>query len=284
MKAAVQRAVGSLTLLSCTAMNLSAAIAQTAEPPIPQTAGPTKADGDAPLSAAATQAEQQLRQTFTNLQFEDFAPAPVKGPIYQATAGGRIIYYAPQSEHLLFAAVYDKNGVNVTALAQDASARKKLGSLDPAKALVIGPAGAPTVIEFTDPECPYCRALEKFWIAKAAEGKPVRRLVYFVSGIHPQAAAKSEHILCSPDKEAEFRSIYGGAEPAQLRKCAAGHAKVESDAAAVRKVGITGTPTLIVDGKLVSGFQQGELEQFLEEHSKKTAAVAAQSAKIDAKP
>lgn len=249
---------------------------------VAQTAGSIKADSDAPLSVAARQAEQQLRQTFTNLQLEDFGPAPVKGPIYQATAGGRIIYYAPQSEHVLFAAVYDKNGVNVTALAQDASARKKLGALDPAKALVIGPAGAPTVIEFTDPECPYCRALEKFWIAKAAEGKPVRRLVYFVSGIHPQAAAKSEHILCSPDKEAEFKAIYAGAQPASLRKCADGHAKVESDAVAIQKIGITGTPTLIVDGKLVSGFQQGELEQFLDAHSPKADAADGKSPKSEA--
>jgi thiol:disulfide interchange protein DsbC len=285
VKASVQRALCSLALLSCATTDGSSAIAQTVQS--------RKADGDAPPSAVIDQAEQQLHQTFTNLQFEDFGPAPVKGPIYQATAGGRIIYYAPQSEHLLFAAVYDRNGVNVTALAQDASARKKLGSLDPAKALVIGPAGAPTVIEFTDPECPYCRALEKFWLAKAAEGKPVRRLVYFVSGIHPKAAAKSEHILCSPDKEAEFKAIYAGAEPAKLRTCAAGHAKVEADAMAVHKIGITGTPTLIVDGKLVSGFQQGELEKFLEDHAKtpdasnfhslKTDAVEAHSAKPDAK-
>ena len=37
-----------------------------------------------PLAAAAREAESELRQTFTNLQFEDFGPAPVKGPIYQA--------------------------------------------------------------------------------------------------------------------------------------------------------------------------------------------------------
>lgn len=152
------------------------------------------------LSQAAKAAEQQLQQTFTNLKFDDFGPSPVKGPIYQAIAGGKVIYYAPESEHILFAAVYDKNGVNLTALAQNASARKKLGDIDPAKALVVGPETAPTVIEFTDPDCPYCRALEKFWAVKEAEGKPVRRLVYFVSGIHPDAAAKAEHILCSPDK------------------------------------------------------------------------------------
>lgn len=219
------------------------------------------------LGKAAKEAEAQLHQTFGNLQFEDFGPSPVKGPLYQAVAGGKIIYYAPESETILFAAVYDKNGVNLTALAQDANARKKLGAIDPAQALVIGPAGAPTVVEFTDPDCPYCRALEKYWAAKEAEGKPVRRLVYFVSGIHAQAASKAEHILCSPDQQAAFKAIYAGASPAKLLSCAQGHAKVAADAETVRSIGISGTPTLIVDGKLISGFQQGELEEFLTRHA-----------------
>lgn len=224
------------------------------------------------LSEAAEAAQRQLHQTFTNLQFEDFAPAPVKGEIYQAVAGGKIIYYAPASEHILFATVYDRNGVNVTALAQEASARKHLQLIDPAEALAIGPGDAPTIIEFTDPDCPYCRALEKFWLAKAAEGKPVRRLIYFVSGIHPGAAAKAEHILCSPDKEATLHAIYAGSAPATLAKCESGAAKVRADAEIVRKFGVAGTPTLIADGKLISGFQQAELEAFLD--AKKTGANA----------
>lgn len=218
---------------------------------------------DKVLAEAAVAAEAQLHQSFTNLKFEEFGPAPVKGALYQAVAGGRVIYYAPASEHVLFATVYDKYGVNVTALAQEASTTRRLKLIDPAKALSIGPAGAPEVIEFTDPDCPYCRALDKFWAAKAAEGKPVRRLVYFVSGIHAQAAVKAEHILCSPDKEAAFRAIYAGAAPKVLEKCAAGAARVAEDAEIVAKLGIGGTPTLIVDGKLVSGFQQAELEEFL---------------------
>lgn len=228
---------------------------------------------DSPLSKAAREAETQLQQTFTNLKFEDFGPSPIKGPIYQASAGGRIIYYAPDSEHLLFAAIYDRNGVNLTAMAQEASARRKLGAIDPAKALVLGPATAPTVIEFTDPDCPYCRALERFWAAKEAEGKPVRRLVFFVSGIHPDAAAKAEHILCSPDKEAAFKAIYAGAAPKDLIKCAPGAAKVKADAEVVNRIGLGGTPTIIAGGKVISGFRQDELETFLAES--KTPAKAA---------
>lgn len=149
------------------------------------------------LAKAAADAEQQLHQTFTNLQFEDFGPAPVKGPLYQASAGGRIVYYAPESEHLLFASIFDKNGVNLTALAQEAGAAKRLKAIDTAVAFAVGPENAPTIIEFTDPDCPYCRALDRYWAAKAAEGKPVRRLVFFVSGIHPEAAAKAEHIFAA---------------------------------------------------------------------------------------
>jgi thiol:disulfide interchange protein DsbC len=224
----------------------------------------SQATAEAPvLDKAARSAEADLHQTFANLHFEDFGRSPIKGPIYQANAGGRILYFAPESGHLIFAAVYDKEGVNLTALAQDDATAKRLALIDPAKALAIGPAGAPTVIEFTDPECPYCRALEKFWNAKAAEGKPVRQLVYFVTSIHPGSAAKAEHILCSPDRERAFHALYAGAAPDKLLTCASGQAKIAADAALTSQIGVSGTPTLIVDGKLVAGFQQGELEQFL---------------------
>jgi thiol:disulfide interchange protein DsbC len=217
------------------------------------------------LDIVARKAEASLRQSFTNLQFEDFGPAPVKGPLYQASAGGRILYYAPESEHLLFATIYDRNGVNLTALAQDASARKKLDQLDSAQALTIGPAGAPTVIEFTDPDCPYCRALDRFWAAKAAEGKPVRRQIYFVSGIHPQAASKAQHILCSKDQAGAFRATYAGEAPKPLVTCKDGAARVAANAQAVKAMGISGTPTLILDGRIISGFQQAEIEAWLDQ-------------------
>lgn len=221
------------------------------------------ADDSELLANAAAKAEHDLRQSFTNLQFENFGRAPIKGPIYQADAGGRIIYYAPESEHLLFASIFDKNGVNLTALAQEAGTAKRLTAIDTTVAFAVGPEDAPTVIEFTDPDCPYCRALDRFWSAKLAEGKPVRRLVFFVSGIHPEAAAKAEHILCSPDKATAFKTVYAGAAPAVLRTCAEGRARVDAQAKIVSSAGITGTPTLIAGGKLISGFQQAEIEAFL---------------------
>ncbi len=229
-------------------------------------AKPPSAADAAALAETRTIAEQRLRQTFTNLSFEDFGPAPVKGPLYQAMAGGRILYFAPESGHLLFGAIYDAAGVNVTAQAQESRIASRLAAIDPTKALIIGPDDAPPVIEFTDPLCPYCQALERYWAAKAAEGKSVRRLIYFVSTIHGGAAAKAEHILCSPDPVAAFKAIYSGAEPAKLLTCKAGADKVADDARTVAALGVSGTPTMVIAGKLVAGFQQGELEAFLAAH------------------
>ncbi len=221
--------------------------------------GPVEPD----LSQVAKSAEAQLRQSFANLQFEDFAPSPVHGPLFQAIAGGRILYYAPESDHLLFATIYDKNGVNLTALSQDAAARARLKDLDQSQALLIGPPDAPLVIEFTDPDCPYCRALDRFWAAKAAEGRPVRRQIYFVSGIHPEAASKAEHILCAKDHGAAFRATYAGEPPKPLNRCADGAAQVQAHRQAVKSMGISGTPTLILDGQVISGFNQAEIEAWL---------------------
>src|SRR3546814_8555815 len=55
------------------------------------------------LAKAAAEAEQQLKQTFTNLQFDDFEPAPAQSAISQASTGGPIAYYQPESQHHLFA-------------------------------------------------------------------------------------------------------------------------------------------------------------------------------------
>lgn len=270
----MKRSRMSTILLTSIALLASAAISQ-AQSPRSASVSRTDSDESKALVEAGRRAERQLHQTFTNLHFEDFAPAPIKGQIYQASAGGRILYYAPESDHLLFATVYDRNGLNLTALAQSARAEKQLSVIDPTKALVIGPPDAPSVIEFTDPDCPDCQALERYWITKAAEGRPVKRLIYFVSGIHPQAAAKAEHIFCSPDPTATFKALYAGASPPSLATCSKGHAKVEADAALVAKVGVSGTPTLILDGKIVSGFQQGEIETFLASHAKAPAKAVA---------
>jgi thiol:disulfide interchange protein DsbC len=164
---------------------LSAPSAAIAQAPAPRT------DAAPLLTEAAEKAQRELQQSFTQLKFEHFAPSPIEGPIYQAMAGGRLLYFAPESEHLIFASVFDRNGTNLTALGESDLTRRKLARIDLSKALTIGPADAPEIIEFTDPDCPHCRALDRFWAAKAAEGKPVRRRLFFVTGIHPEAAAKA---------------------------------------------------------------------------------------------
>ena len=119
------------------------------------------------------------------------------------------------------------------------------------------------MIEFTDPDCPFCRALHNYWATKESKGTHVRRLVFFVTGIHPEAAAKAEHILCSPDPAAEFASIYAGNRPATLRTCAAGADRLAAHTKMVHSIGVSGTPTLVLGGHVVAGFREPEIEAYL---------------------
>ncbi|MBO9526195.1 MAG: DsbC family protein, partial [Sphingobium yanoikuyae] len=97
--------------------------------------------------------------------------------------------------------------------------------------------------------------------------------IYFVSGIHPGAAAKAEHILCSKDPEAAFRAIYSGQQSDKLLTCPDGAARLAEHGIAVKSVGLSGTPTLIIGEKIISGFPQGEIETQLDGISHKTQAL-----------
>ena len=58
------------------------------------------------LSVAARAAEAQLRQSFANLRFEEFGPAPVTGPLFQASAAMMVLVAVGGVLYTLGAVVY----------------------------------------------------------------------------------------------------------------------------------------------------------------------------------
>jgi protein-disulfide isomerase len=147
----------------------------------------------------------------------------------------------------------------------------------------VGPAEAPvTIVEFSDFECPFCRRTQPV-LDQIEETYGDRiRMVYRqfpLNDIHPRAQKAAEASLCAND-QGEFWPMHDAlfAEPIELEvaslkfkatelgldvpafnECldSGRHAgRVRTDLRAGMAAGVTGTPTIYINGRPVSGAQE----------------------------
>ena len=137
----------------------------------------------------------------------------------------------------------------------------KLKDLPLDKAVKVG-SGAKKVIEFTDPDCPYCR--------KASEALKKRtditRYVFLTPLAHPNAINKVHYILAAKDQEKAYHEMMEGKPvPASARNYSK---EIKAQAAEymdfARSLGIDGTPTFFINGQRLSGLIWREINDSVE--------------------
>lgn len=222
------------------------------------------------LTAVAQTPEEQLesaqasvKATFKNLTFTEFKESPIPG-IYELNAGGKIIYFEPEKEYLIFGEIFNKEGKSITQ--QSLFSARKDNPIDDLLeyAVVIGDENASkTIVEFTDPDCPYCRSYDR-WINDHESSSDVKRLVFFDTRLHDSTARpKAIHILCSDNPQAEMKKIFLGIQPSQFNTCDKAQDILKMHASAVVKVGVSGTPSFLLDGNLTVGFRKSTLNNYI---------------------
>ena len=79
-------------------------------------------------------------------------------------------------------------------------------NLDIGKSITIG-SGPKTVIEFTDPDCPFCRKASKYF-----EGRSdvTRHVFFYPLPRHPKAKEKAQYILSQMDRATAYREVMSG--------------------------------------------------------------------------
>jgi len=159
--------------------------------------------------------------------------------------------------------------------------REKVAADGPAR----GPAYAPvTILLFSDFECPYCAQVAPT-LSRVLAARPGEvRLVYRhlpLTGLHPHAYGAAEAAVCA-SRQGKFWELYDAMfadqahlAPDDLRRTAvrlgvdeAAYSeclrtgkpgeKVDADVAASEEVALTGTPAMLVNGRLVHGAQSYE--------------------------
>ena len=216
----------------------------------------------ATLHAAAP--EESFRNSFPDVPLESVTPTDIPG-IYEIVAGGRVFYYAPGSEYLIFGEIVTKEKKNLTQARNNELKGRRFKDLPLEKAVKIG-SGPHTVIEITDPDCPFCRKASDYF-AKRAD---VTRYVFFypIAGLHPNAEAKVRYVLCSKDRAKAYEEAMTGkldemkftpcddAEAAELFKT---HKEIGEKVGGAR----IGTPLFMIDGQVVEGANIPQIEKIL---------------------
>jgi thiol:disulfide interchange protein DsbC len=190
-----------------------------------------------------------LKKNFPNLRVDSVKESPIKG-LYEIVAGDQVFYFSPDG-YLMFGELWSKDGKNLTAEMREKVLAEKVKSIPLDKAFKIG-SGPRQVIEFTDPDCPYCRKVDEF-LSKRTD---ITRYIFFfpLRQIHPDSEKKVQYILSQKDRENAFREVVSGSlDGKPLAESAHKNAMLEEMEKVAKRVGVRGTPALWIDGTAVNG-------------------------------
>jgi thiol:disulfide interchange protein DsbC len=213
--------------------------------------------------AVVEKPDVSLRKAFPNLSFESIGQTDVKG-LYEVVSGLNLFYYYPEKEYLVFGEIFTAAGKSLTAERKGELAAKLVKTLPLDKAVKTG-NGKTEVIEFTDPDCPYCRKAYDFFKNRT----DVTMYTFFSPFAHPGAITKVYYILNADDRGKAYHEIFEGksAEPPvagygdSIKKLAQEHLEL------AKSVGVSGTPTYFINGNQVVGADFQKIEKLLSDAS-----------------
>ncbi len=210
-----------------------------------------------------------MSTAFQEIKFDRAKDRSSIDGLYEVVTGQNVIYFDPKTGTRIIGEMYSKEGKNLTVESRDkATAKAVLKELPLDKAIKIG-KGKNRVIMFTDPDCPFCRKLEDYFKSR----QDVTRYVYLLplEQLHPKSMDKSKVILCSKDREKAFLDAMAGSlDTGELTPCSdeAVAISIGENKSLAQKLGIQGTPYLIVNGVTVRGADFKRIDELLADNGK----------------
>jgi thiol:disulfide interchange protein DsbC len=219
-----------------------------------------------PLAFAAPNAETTaviaaVHKSIPQIKVDEVSKTDIDG-IYEIASEGRIFYFHLKSG-TLFTGEMVRDGRSITAAHQGAKAEKLFSAIPMSSTVQIG-KGKKVVVEFSDPDCPFCRRADEY-LAKRTD-VTVRLFMFPLSSIHPDARKKSLQILCSGDA-AVYRDVMAGKYDKDFNLpegCEAKYSAVlDQHIALGTKLGVNGTPAFWINGERVDGADIAALNRLL---------------------
>jgi thiol:disulfide interchange protein DsbC len=200
-----------------------------------------------------------LKQKYPNTSFQSVDETPLKGPIYEVTMGRNIAYSDSQGHFFLFGSLYDmEKRQDLTAPKRDAANRVDVSKLPLEDAIVrVKGKGTRKLFLFTDPDCPYCKQLERESLPKL-DDVTIYTFMFPIDSLHPNSRAKAVSIWCLPakDRAAAWDKMMTTNVPPPAATC---DNPVQKLSDLGESLGVHGTPTLFSsDGRIMPGAAPAE--------------------------
>ena len=174
---------------------------------------------------------------------------PIQG-LYEVTIGNDVVYADASARYLVQGDVIDlKSGINLTEQRSHDLNRIKWADLPLNDAIkVVRGKGTRQVAVFADPNCGFCKKLEKTF----QQMDNITIYTFLVPLLSADSAIKSKQIWCSSDKVKSWSAwMLDNQAPTGQVNC---DTPRERNTALARKLGVTGTPAMFfTDGSRISG-------------------------------
>ena len=209
------------------------------------------------IGMVQAQSEQQIRSDLqkkvgSNTKIKSIAPSPIPG-IYEVLVGSEVFYTDANTKYLIQGEIIEiATGKNITEQKQADLNRIKWSELNPSNALkVVRGNGSRQLAIFSDPNCGYCKRLEK----TLQQLDNVTIYTYLIPILSADSALKSKQIWCSADPQKTYIDwMVNGIAPSGKGDCTT---PVDKNMAFAKTYGIAGTPTLFfTDGSRFPGAVQ----------------------------
>lgn len=194
---------------------------------------------------------KNLQNKFPGAEIQSVAKTPING-LYEVVLEGQMLYADEKADYVLVGNLVEvKTQRNLTAERMRDLFKVNFDALPFDKAIkVVKGNGKRRIAVFSDPDCPFCRKLEKD--LEGVDNVTIYTFLYPIEGLHPDATAKAKAIWCAPDRAKAWSDMMlRNTLPKNNGKC---KNPVDEIVALGQKLRISGTPTIIFsDGRVVPG-------------------------------
>lgn len=204
---------------------------------------------------------ERFKMLYPQTVIDEVRPSQLSG-IYEVVMGKNIAYTDASGRYFLFGHLFDmQEQVDITAQHHWVANRTPFpfAHLDNAIVHVQGD-GSRRIAVFSDPDCPYCKQLEAQ--LRALDNVTIYTFLYPLVSLHPLSKARAIAVWCSSNRPKAWRDVMLDNKIPALYACAN---PIDDNIALGKRLGITGTPTIIAtDGRTLTGLASAErIELFL---------------------